>query len=185
MELNQEQQQLRLCFVWAVRYGDLIKSERLRSELTPSGSTTRVVALVGVGAWYHSIHSGFGTDLGNFARWWETNIRPKTTSVSLIMRDPLPQHFQTLSGVYIESKERGPTPTTRCSVAPKETDFRLTAFSASRARGAAVGEVLPLHTLLRPLPMAHPSPGDCTHYCFAAAYLMNCELARLLANRTW
>ena len=229
---------LRVCFVWALRYSSLYSaSERASAlfqraintsdddndeQLAPHREGSKVIAVVGAGAWYKSPHSGYGIELARFAKFWAALLpslvshasstsravprapMPRTLPpVVLIMREPLPQHYQSEGGVYIESKERSTTSrSTRCIMSPhvnrkaeakagsKATeDFRLAMFKRARPRGSGIA-VLALHGVLRPLAGAHSSdiphePSnalvlDCTHYCFPATYAMNCHLARLV-----
>ena len=172
--LGSSEQLLHLCYVWATRYGDLRASKRFHNAISSLVATTVVV---GVGAWYHTINSGFAADFASFVRWWSSRIAAWPTDgprPDLVLREPLPQHFpDNTAGVYLENR-----PHTRCVVPHKPADFRLTGFNEKRPRGMTV---LRLHSLLHPLAEAH-NGGDCTHYCIAAMYAVNCELAQLVAS---
>ena len=192
--------QVHVCFVWGTSFGALMdkglnSAKAFRDAVmidrsSSAAADTRVVAIVGLGAWYKTLQNRYGRDLGRFTAWWNSTRPQRHVSglssydapTILVLREPLPQHFQSASGVYDPKKEESNTSrSTRCVVARKEWDFRASTFRSANLTSDDVA-VLQVYRLLAPLASAH-SGTDCTHYSFPANYAMNCELARLIRRR--
>lgn len=118
---------------------------------------------------------------------------------ALVLAEPLPQHFDnpsalgmydadvlrangfkrlTASGSGREQQQKGSDCVAHRAAGPDE---RMRAFQAAApAYAAAVDAVARLHSLTAPLHYAHRG-WDCTHFCSAAVYVWNVELARVVA----
>ena len=153
-----------------------------------------------VGAWYNNVDA-YESDLKKLSPWWLALKRDvsgweNSKQHHLILREPLPQHFQ--SGTIINHKlfsgHDGNTGVFTSQVAAKKfhcgpitsDDFRqrsLKKMTFDLAEGNV--NILPVYENMRDLWYAHPSHGkgrDCTHYCVAAVYWWNAELMYMIQS---
>ena len=153
-----------------------------------------------VGAWYHDVDA-YESDLKKLSPWWlalkkDVSGWENSKQHHLILREPLPQHFQ--SGTIINHKlflgHDGNTGVFTSKVAANKfhcgpitsDDFRqrsLKKITFDLVEGSV--KILPVYENMRDLWYAHPSHGkgnDCTHYCVAAVYWWNVELMYMIQS---